>query len=91
MDFSKYGYLCFSYTEKEFPDGPYDFFRSFPILRFLVGSGDRTATLNWYPSEYLYRENKQKYCVAIDVMGGSEIIIGGTLMRQHNFIFDVDG
>lgn len=34
MDFSRRGYLCFSYSEEEFPDGPYDFFRSFPILRF---------------------------------------------------------
>jgi hypothetical protein len=34
MDFSRKGYLCFSYSEKEFPDGPYDYFRSFPIIRF---------------------------------------------------------
>lgn len=33
MDFHRKGYLCFSYSEKEFPDGPYDYFRSFPILR----------------------------------------------------------
>ena len=34
MDFVRSGYLCFSYDEREFPDGPYDYFRSFPILRF---------------------------------------------------------
>ena len=56
MDFSRRGYLCFSYSEKEFPNGPYDYFRSFPILRFLLGKGDDIATLDWYPSEYLYRE-----------------------------------
>ena len=28
--------------------------------------------------------------MAIDIQPGNEMIIGGTLMRQHNFIFDVD-
>ncbi len=34
MDFKRKGYMCFSYDEEEFSDGPYDYFRSFPILRF---------------------------------------------------------
>ena len=68
MDFKRKGYLCFSYSEQEFPDGPYDYFRSFPILRFLLGQeGDKGATLDWYPSEYLYREKAGRYCIAIDI------------------------
>ena len=64
MDFTRRGYLCFSYSEAEFPDGPYDYFRSFPILRFLLGKAgdDEQVTLNWFPSEYLYREKAGRYC-----------------------------
>ena len=68
MDFKRKGYLCFSYSEQEFPDGPYDYFRSFPILRFLLGhESEKGATLDWYPSEYLYREKAGRYCIAIDI------------------------
>lgn len=90
MDFKRKGYLCFSYSEKEFPDGPYDFFRSFPILRLQLGTSEENYNLDWYPSEYLYREKAGRYCVAVDIQNGSEMIIGGTLMRQHNFVFDID-
>ena len=90
MDFSRSGYLCFSYSENEFPDGPYDYFRSFPVIKFELGSTDKSYVLEWYPSEYLYREKATRYCVALDIDNGSELIIGGTLMRQHNFVFDVD-
>lgn len=81
MDFKRQGYLCFSYSEDEFKDGPYDYFRSFPIIRFLLGPDNKSYTLNWYPSEYLYRESTNRYCMAIDLQNGSEMIIGGTLMR----------
>mmetsp|Transcript_17053 Transcript_17053/g.22969 ORF Transcript_17053/g.22969 Transcript_17053/m.22969 type:complete len:83 (+) Transcript_17053:1090-1338(+) len=82
--------MCFSYDEKEFPDGPYDYFRSFPILRFDIGTEAEDFTLDWYPSEYLYREKAGRYCVAIDLQNGNEMIIGGSIMRQHNFVFDLD-
>ena len=90
MQFKRLGYLCFTYSVKEFPDGPYDYFRSFPILRFKLGSDAKGYTLDWYPSEYLYREGKDRYCIALDVQNTDTLIIGGTLMRQHNFVFDVD-
>ena len=90
IDFSRQGYLCFSYDEKEFPEGPYDYFRSFPILRFELGNEDEIYQMDWYPSEYLYREKASRYCVAIDIQNGSEMILGGTMMRQHNFVFDLD-
>ena len=56
MDFNRSGYLCFSYDAHEFKDGPYDYFRSFPILKFNIGSEKEDYSLEWYPSEYLYRE-----------------------------------
>ena len=67
IDFSRRGYLCFSYDTHEFPDGPYDYFRSFPILRFVLGTKEKPYDLDWYPSEYLYREKAGRYCVALDI------------------------
>ena len=71
MDFSRRGYLCFSYDEEQFKDGPKAYFQSFPILRILVereggASRDDEYSLDWYPSEYLYRLEDSKYCVALD-------------------------
>ncbi len=52
-------------------------------------SGD-FVLLQWFPSEYLYREKSDQYCLAAEKYTRGEILIGGTLMRQHNFIFDID-
>ena len=92
INFSKNGYLCFSYDENEFPQGPKDYFRSFPILRFLIKTNvhDEPYYYDWYPSEYLYRDTKTQYCVALDVTNSREIMMGGTFMRQHNIYFDVE-
>ena len=67
IDFSRKGELCFGYSEKEFPTGPYDYFRSFPILRFKIGTDSENYNLDWYPSEYLFRMNPVRYCIALDV------------------------
>jgi hypothetical protein len=95
MDFTRKGYMCFSYDESRFPDGPKKYFESFPILRILIAISpdkhdDRVYSLDWYPSEYLYREQEGRYCVALDISESSYITIGGTMMRQHNFVFDVE-
>lgn len=45
---------------------------------------------HWYPSEYLYRYTNYEYCFAAETQGGNEIMMGGTLLRQHNLIFDID-
>ena len=71
-DFTKKGYLCFSYDEELYSDGPKEYFKSFPILRFLAGSTENQAdettySINWFPSEYLYRDRTDRYCVAMDV------------------------
>ena len=55
-----------------------------------MGSKDKPYVLDWYPSEYLYRESTDRYCIAIDIQNTDTLIIGGTLMRQHNFVIDVD-
>ena len=79
------GLLCFAYDEKAYPEGPKKYFMTYPILRFLVDTGPSSEPyeLDWYPSEYLYRENTSQYCLAADVHSQQEIMIGGTLMRQH--------
>jgi hypothetical protein len=47
--------------------------------------------LRWYPSEYFFVEKPGVYCLAIDPFGSSnEMIIGGSMMRQNNFIFDIE-
>eukprot|EP00347_Sterkiella_histriomuscorum_P008791 403343737 len=81
--------ICFEYNEEQNPDGPKKFFQSYPLLTFKVD--DNGNTLDWYPSEYLYRDQKHKYCLAIEVtQRPDQIILGGTFMRQKNFIFDVE-
>ena len=64
-------------------------------MRILIGISpdshdDRVYSLDWYPSEYLYREQEGRYCVALDISESSYITIGGTMMRQHNFVFDIE-
>ena len=75
--------MCFSYDEAEFPYGPKDYFRSFPILRFLIKTENvnKPYYYDWYPSEYLYRDTNTQYCVALDVTSSKEVMMGGTFMR----------
>lgn len=84
--------ICFEYEENKFPNGPYEYFASFPILKFLMeGSEEETVIFNWFPSEYLYRRTDESYCFAAERESfGGEIMLGGTFMRQNNFIFDID-
>jgi len=40
----------------------------------------------------LYLEKgDDKYCLSADVNTGNEVLFGSTLMRQNDFIFDIDG
>lgn len=49
------------------------------------------SRINWYPSEYLYLDKDgTKYCFAADRGTDYQILFGSTLMRQHDFIFDID-
>jgi hypothetical protein len=38
---------------------------------------------------YLEKDGK-KYCLAADKAHNNEILFGSTLMRQHDYIFDIE-
>ena len=64
------------------------FFKSFPVFSFKT---DSNATIKWFPSEYFYRTGTTEYWLAIDPFGGgSQMIIGGSMMRQNMYIFDIE-
>ena len=55
------------------------------------GFNETKIKLQWFPSEYLFRDKGNKYCMAIEKFSRpGEVLLGGTFMRQNNFIFDVD-
>ena len=59
--------LCFDFSEKKHYTTK-EYFLSFPILRFhvKVDSSSDPVALNWFPSEYLYREASNLYCIAAE-------------------------
>ena len=65
--FDKPGFMCWEYDSSLFPDGPSLFMKSLPILRFTFDSESGPYSYDWYPSEYLYMETDQQYCVAADI------------------------
>jgi hypothetical protein len=59
--------ICFTYDEKLFVNGPKDYFSSYPILKFHIKTNETEPILfNWYPSEYLYLEKPDQYCMAAE-------------------------
>lgn len=84
--------ICFEYDENLYPEGPRKYFLSYPVINFLTTDVDGNKfPLKWYPSEYLYREKANKYCMGIERFSRpNEILLGGTFMRQNAFIFDVE-
>ena len=83
--------ICFNYDEKKYPMGPKEYFVSYPIISFKVPTPDgNTQNLDWYPSEYLFRNKVTQYCVAMEQFDRTnEVLLGGTFMRQNNMIFDL--
>lgn len=84
---------CFEFSEDEFPEGPLEYFKTYPIIKILLDAGNEKdpVEFHWYPSEYLYKQSYDTYCLAADSHNREkEIWMGGTFMRQHNFIFDLD-
>ncbi len=70
--------ICFAYDANKFPQGPKQYFLSYPVFHFKVNGHD----LPWYPSEYLYRERKGDYCLTVEKYSRhDEIMMGGTFMR----------
>ena len=84
--------ICFEYSESAFPEGPKDYFMSYPVLNFkTIGLNGEHIDIKWFPSEYLFRQKSTRYCMAIEKFSRSnEVLLGGSFMRQNNFIFDVE-
>ena len=83
--------MCFKYDKDKFPNKK-EFLLGYPVIK-LEGANPQGDVnfFNWYPSEYLYLEgDHKKYCLAADYEGRQQILIGSTMMRQHDFIFDID-
>jgi hypothetical protein len=59
--------ICFDYQSDDYPNGPRGYFATFPVLRFILPDVEGGEyEFNWWPSEYLYKENAKLYCVAAD-------------------------
>jgi hypothetical protein len=83
--------ICFQYDQNEYQEGPLEYFKKFPTLKFKLPSANGTEfDFVWYASEYLYHRRSDKYCFAADTQRSNEIMMGGTLIRQHNLVFDID-
>jgi len=86
---------CFHYDKDVFEKGSRtikDYFLSYPIIKINAQDADgKDTTIDWYPSEYLYREASNKmYCLAADKNSdSSQILFGSTIMRQYQWVFDV--
>lgn len=62
---------------------------SYPIIKLKVANSQ--MELDWFPSEYFYKERNDRYCLAIERSWSSQqIVLGATFMRQNAFIFDID-
>ena len=84
--------ICFSYDESKFPNGPREYFQSYPVLNFMVSDiGGKRVEMKWFPSEYLFRERADRYCLAVNRFSTpNEVRMGGSFMRQNAFVFDVE-
>jgi hypothetical protein len=53
-------------------------------------SGKR-VDMKWFPSEYLFRDRADRYCLAVERFSRpNEVLLGGSFMRQTAFVFDVE-
>lgn len=84
--------ICFAYDESKFPTGPKEYFQSYPVLNFLVSDIEgKRAEMKWFASEYLYRDRRDRYCLAVEKFSRSnEVLLGGSFMRQNAFVFDLE-
>ena len=88
--------VCFNYDQQLYENGGLnttkDFLMSYPVIRFHAKDvKGKDSVIEWFPSEYLYREPSGKmYCLAADKNNDpNQILFGSTLMRQHQYIFDI--
>ena len=88
--------MCFRYNATLYESGgkltTKDFLMSYPIVKFHAQDLDgKDTTIDWFPSEYLYREpSGEMYCLAADKnYDPNQVLFGSTLMRQYQYIFDL--
>jgi len=83
---------CFPFRYSWYPNGPQEFFDTFPPFIFeMRDTRGEMYEYTWRPSEYLYKDgNRNEYCFAFYEQNDNYIMMGGTFMRQHGYIFDVE-
>ena len=78
--------ICFEYHDEDVQE----YMMTYPVLKVRLEDVDEHPfELQWYPSEYLIRQDN-RYCVAVDKQYSNEVMLGGTILRQHNLIFDIE-
>ena len=82
---------CVNFDGGRFNSKVKDFFLGYPYITFHVKQVDgKIGKINWYPSEYFYlAKTGDKYCLAAEEGSDYQIMFGSTLMRQTDFIFDI--
>lgn len=83
---------CFMFDSK-YQGRDKEFLLGYPVINFYATDekGEKFP-IKWFPSEYLYKYNDgQKYCLTADTTRNAhEILFGSTLMRQYDYVFDID-
>ena len=84
--------LCYWMDSAIFEGREKHFFASFPVIALHTPQGN---ALRWYPSEYFYavesKGGEKLYCMAKENYGRStELLLGGSFMRQNNFEFNTE-
>lgn len=64
----------------------------YPIIKFhAVDTMGELREIKWFPSEYLFKQDSKTYCMTADKNNkGYEIVFGSSMMRQYDYIFDVE-
>ena len=78
--------ICFNYQGTDLSQ----YFLSYPVLQFQLKNTDSDMfNFEWYASEYLYSYSSNIYCIAAEEQQGGQVMLGGTILRQHNLVFDL--
>jgi hypothetical protein len=65
-------YLCFDFNPNQFmyDGGEKDYLMGYPILKFHATDADgNPQVIRWFPSEYLFKQDAEKYCMTVDING----------------------
>ena len=86
-----YNHICFDYDPRAYQNREKEYLLGYPIIKFHASDiNGKMQQINWYPSEYLFKADSEKYCMMVDVNSKSnQIVFGTSLMRQYDYVFDV--